>query len=286
MYNHLRRRKWRRPTPCSYMENPGDRGAWWAAVFGSRVGKRLKWFSNSSSITTWTLASLEAAGPGKITCAVLRVWSWKQTHAEVTWQQQPYIGLSCSLITHQVGPDPWSEHWQSLGFQLQAEGGSLCTSPVSFLKLCRFWEFPLLAQIRVQPCSSGLLGALRTSLPRKSCVLVRVKWPAICVIQLLGFFWILFLPTDSRLMSWVWGNQTEVMSPALPLTRCILDNFLWLLPHRMGVDKVQCSHGALFCKDIHLFYFVTHSEASFHHKLTQFSLSNTKRWLSFKKASK
>ena len=36
------------PLQCSYLENPGDRGAWWAAVYGVAQGRtRLKQLSSS-----------------------------------------------------------------------------------------------------------------------------------------------------------------------------------------------------------------------------------------------
>ena len=36
------------PLQCSCLENPGDRGAWWAAVYGvAQSWTRLKWFSSS-----------------------------------------------------------------------------------------------------------------------------------------------------------------------------------------------------------------------------------------------
>jgi len=39
------------PLPCSYLENPRDRGAWWAAIYGvTQSQTRLKWLSSSSSI--------------------------------------------------------------------------------------------------------------------------------------------------------------------------------------------------------------------------------------------
>ena len=38
------------PLQCSCLENPRDRGAWWAAVYGvAQSWTRLKWFSSSSS---------------------------------------------------------------------------------------------------------------------------------------------------------------------------------------------------------------------------------------------
>ena len=42
------------PLQCSCLENPRDRGAWWAAVYGVAQSRtRLKWLSSSSSRTTW-----------------------------------------------------------------------------------------------------------------------------------------------------------------------------------------------------------------------------------------
>ena len=42
------------PLQCSYLENPRDRGAWWAAVYGVAQSRtRLKWLSSSSRSWTW-----------------------------------------------------------------------------------------------------------------------------------------------------------------------------------------------------------------------------------------
>ena len=41
------------PLQCYCLENPRDRGAWWAAIYGVAQSRtRLKWLSSSSS-TTW-----------------------------------------------------------------------------------------------------------------------------------------------------------------------------------------------------------------------------------------
>ena len=55
---------WRRkcnPLQCSWLENPRDRGAWWAAVYGvAQSWTRLKRLSSSSSreIITWVKSKL------------------------------------------------------------------------------------------------------------------------------------------------------------------------------------------------------------------------------------
>ena len=46
------------PLPCSCLENPRDRGAWWAAVYGVAQNRtRLKRLSSSSSSRTHTSSS-------------------------------------------------------------------------------------------------------------------------------------------------------------------------------------------------------------------------------------
>ena len=48
------------PLQCSCLENPRDRGAWWAAVYEvAQSWTRLKWLSSSSSILIcWTIRLL------------------------------------------------------------------------------------------------------------------------------------------------------------------------------------------------------------------------------------
>ena len=51
------------PLQCSRLENPRDRGAWWAAVYGVTQSRtRLKWFSSSSSMV---FPDDDASGIGK-----------------------------------------------------------------------------------------------------------------------------------------------------------------------------------------------------------------------------
>ena len=53
------------PLQCSCLENPGDGGAWWAAVLGvAQSQTRLKWLSSSSSSSSrsavvWTFFGIE-----------------------------------------------------------------------------------------------------------------------------------------------------------------------------------------------------------------------------------
>ena len=52
------------PLQCSCLENPRDRGAWWAAVYGVAQSRtQLKQLSSSSSIV-WTEGSKKGTAPG------------------------------------------------------------------------------------------------------------------------------------------------------------------------------------------------------------------------------
>ena len=58
-----RRRKWN-PLQCSCLENPRDRGAWWAASMGSQSWTRLKPLSSSSSVHSFMLGVGWCFSPG------------------------------------------------------------------------------------------------------------------------------------------------------------------------------------------------------------------------------
>ena len=55
------------PIQCSCLENPRDRGAWWAAVYGVKQSQtRLKRLSSSSSSQGWSKAETGSCRAGKI----------------------------------------------------------------------------------------------------------------------------------------------------------------------------------------------------------------------------
>ena len=57
------------PLQCSWLENPRDSGAWWAAIYGvAQSWTRLKWLSSSSSLL-W-----EREWPGK-SCGPLGIYA-------------------------------------------------------------------------------------------------------------------------------------------------------------------------------------------------------------------
>ena len=70
------RRKWQ-PIQCSCLENPRDRGAWWASVYGvAQIWTRLKQLSSSSSIhwKDWCWSS-----------NTLSTWCKEPTHWKRPW---------------------------------------------------------------------------------------------------------------------------------------------------------------------------------------------------------
>ena len=67
------------PLQCSCLENPRDRRAWWAAVYGVTHSRtQLKWLSSSSSI--------------------LRLFLFSQVYS---------AGIYCAYIVHQLLPQSW-----------------------------------------------------------------------------------------------------------------------------------------------------------------------------------
>ena len=60
------------PLKCSYLENPRDGGAWWAAVYGiTQSWTRLKWLSSSSSSSSSSSVAKEL-----VNCRRPRFDSW------------------------------------------------------------------------------------------------------------------------------------------------------------------------------------------------------------------
>ena len=60
------------PLQCSCLENPSDRGAWWAAVYGvAQSWTRVKWLSSSSSSSLHTLAPSAKTCMSAITLCVI-----------------------------------------------------------------------------------------------------------------------------------------------------------------------------------------------------------------------
>ena len=52
---------------CSCLENPRDRGAWWAAVYGVAQSRtRLQQLSSSSSSIRWFHLVLQSLGPSML----------------------------------------------------------------------------------------------------------------------------------------------------------------------------------------------------------------------------
>ena len=90
---------------CSCLENPRDRGAWWAAVYGVAQSRtRLKRLSSSSSVMTkvcsYRLAKLEEP-PQRVSCPDrLSAWAGSQHPGDQPRMQGPFsIALSLNQRT-------------------------------------------------------------------------------------------------------------------------------------------------------------------------------------------
>ena len=76
------RRKWQ-PTPVFSLENPRDRGAWWAAVYGVTQSQTwLKWRSSSSSREMFGASQLA---------------QWQRTHLPIQEMQVRSLGWKEAL---------------------------------------------------------------------------------------------------------------------------------------------------------------------------------------------
>ena len=81
------------PLQCSCLENPRDRGAWWAAIYGvAQSQTRLKRLSSSSSSTSRSLGFPGGAGDKEPACQCRRC----KRRGFDPW----------------VGKIPWSTKWQ------------------------------------------------------------------------------------------------------------------------------------------------------------------------------
>ena len=85
------------PLQCSCLENPRDRGAWWAAVYGVVQSRTwLKWLSSSSSTLGWRIpwteepGRLQSMGSQRVSQTRLKQLSM-HTHLSIMWIKGPSI---------------------------------------------------------------------------------------------------------------------------------------------------------------------------------------------------
>ena len=90
------------PLQCSCLENPRDRGAWWAAVYGvtqSRTG--LKRLSSSSSSSSSSRASLAARMVNNLP-AIQETWVWSLS------QEDPLVKGTATHSSILAWRIPWT----------------------------------------------------------------------------------------------------------------------------------------------------------------------------------
>ena len=128
------------PLQCSCLENPRDRGAWWAAVYGVTQGQTwLKWLSSSSSVymgLPWLLSTKNPPAVQVTQEMEFSPWArkipWKRA-----WQpipiflsgefhgQRSLVGYSlwgCRVRHYQATnthPSYWSPQWSLKGYAHQ-----------------------------------------------------------------------------------------------------------------------------------------------------------------------
>ena len=83
------RRKWQ-PLQCSCLENPRDRGAWWAAVYGVAQSRtRLKWRSSSSKLISSNRIVVNDAVNNQLTIKIARrnINNLRYAHDITLWKK-------------------------------------------------------------------------------------------------------------------------------------------------------------------------------------------------------
>ena len=91
------------PLQCSCLENPRDRGAWWAAVHGVAQSRtRLKWLSSSSS-----------SSQGLVLTDFWELSSWNH---HLSLRRQIFFQLSLEMRKLRHGED------EQLGFETRKSG--------------------------------------------------------------------------------------------------------------------------------------------------------------------
>ena len=81
------------PLHCSCLENPRDRGAWWASVYGAAQSRtRLKWLSSSSSLSV-SLEAVECAF-----CLVLMAKTARRSNQSILKETSPGCSLEVLML--------------------------------------------------------------------------------------------------------------------------------------------------------------------------------------------
>ena len=130
------------PLQCSCWENPGDGGAWWAAVYGvAQSQRRLKWLSSSSNqkhCSQGVPVILSFKGFGEGNGIPLQYFSWKFPWTEEPGRLQPMgsrrVGHNWVTLLSLFTFMHWRRKWKPTPASLPGESqgrGSLVG--------CRLW---------------------------------------------------------------------------------------------------------------------------------------------------
>ena len=123
------------PLQCFCLENPRDKGAWWAAVYGVTQSRTwLKWLSSSSSslhqliLNSSDLSILHSLSP----LVIISLFSMSVSLLKVKVKSLSHVQL---FVT------PWTVAYQaplSMGFSRQEYWSGLPFPSVSLLLFCKY----------------------------------------------------------------------------------------------------------------------------------------------------
>ena len=146
------------PLQCSCLENPRDRGAWWAAVYGvAQSWTRLKRLSSSSSSSSSLYNHIYANMSSKVTVAgiIINSKSPKPYFPDTLWSlSSPSVTLSWKLKVSVLLHDLRSRGVCPIGFSAGRDPVSLWTngaeehsmfpiSPIRFFFFSRIADYSI-----------------------------------------------------------------------------------------------------------------------------------------------
>ena len=92
------------PLQCSCLENPRDRAAWWAAVYGVTQSRtRLKLLSSSSSRLSFYSITIPNSFPNRGFCISCSFCLLGLSRSLLGWLASPVIQVSAEISCHSLG---------------------------------------------------------------------------------------------------------------------------------------------------------------------------------------
>ena len=140
------------PLQYSCLENPRDRGAWWAAVCGVAQSRTwLKRLSSSSSIISW----LEGFPFPEELC---HNWFllWNPLWCKDTLERKEYSFFEYSMVETQDSLSPIRMFWGSPFSKIRSTHSHCPWASIIVQKICTTWELPVHKSIYI-PCQGSFI---------------------------------------------------------------------------------------------------------------------------------